>query len=89
MPTKGREHRSRPCSLSARDRPASREAHTRLFINGTYAGVYTIVEAVDKDFLKRTLGENDGYLYKYDYPGEAKPYYFEDRGSNPASRSLT
>ena len=64
---------------------ASREAHTKVYINGTYAGIFTIVESIDKDFLKRNLGEDDGYLYKYDYPGEAKPYYFEDRGSDPAS----
>jgi spore coat protein H len=62
---------------------ASREAHTKLFINGQYAGIYTIVESIDKSFLTRTLGENDGYLYKYDYPGEAQPYYFQDRGSDP------
>jgi spore coat protein H len=61
---------------------ASREAHTKLFINSDYAGVYTIVESVDKDFLKRTLNENDGYLYEYHYPVE--PYFFDDLGSDPA-----
>ena len=60
--------------------PASREAHTRLYVNNRYVGVYTIVESVDKSFLKRTFNEDTGYLYKYDYPGYA--YYFEDRGSN-------
>ena len=64
---------------------ASREAHTKLYVNGTYAGIFTIVESIDKDFLKRNLGEDDGYLYKYDYPNDAKPFYFEDRGSDPAS----
>ena len=65
--------------------PASREAHVRLLINNAYAGVYTIVESVDKHFLKRTFGEDGGYLYKYDYPPDSAPYYFEDRGSNPES----
>ena len=65
--------------------PASREAHTKVFVNGDYAGLYTIVEAVDKDFLKRVYGEDAGYLYKYDYPVDGKPYFFEDRGSNPAT----
>jgi spore coat protein CotH len=66
-------------------RPAPREAHTKLYINDSYAGLFTIVESVDKSFLKRTLGEDEGYLYKYDYPADANPYYFEDRGSNPAT----
>jgi spore coat protein H len=65
--------------------PASREAHTKLYVNNAYVGVYTIVESVDKDFLKRNLGEDGGYLYKYDYPSEAQRYYFEDWGSNPAA----
>ena len=35
------------------------------YINNVYHGVYTIVEAVDTDFLARTLGENAGYLFSY------------------------
>lgn len=64
---------------------ASREAHTKLYVNNVYVGVYTIVESVDKDFLKRNVGEDGGYLYKYDYPTEAQRYYFEDWGSNPSA----
>ena len=63
--------------------PASREAHTKLFVNNQYAGLYTIVESVDKTFLQETFDESDGYLYKYNYPGDAQPYYFEDRGPDP------
>src|SRR6476660_2464113 len=59
-------------------RPASREAHTKLYINDRYEGLYTIVESVDKSFLKRTFNEDEGYLYKYDYPTDAQPYFFED-----------
>ena len=47
--------------------PAPREAHTRLFLNDQYAGVYTMVEDVDPIFLQRNLGESDGYLYGYEY----------------------
>ena len=64
---------------------APREAHTKLFVNNDYVGLYTIVESIDKSFLTRNLNENDGYLYKYDYPSDAQPYRFEDKGSNPAS----
>jgi spore coat protein CotH len=66
--------------------PAPREAHARLFVNGTFAGLYAIVEAIDKGFLGRTFGqdsrggtENDGYLFEYDY---TKDYRFENLGSN-------
>ena len=44
---------------------APREAHTRLFVNNQYQGLYTIVEAIDNDFLQRNLGENTGHLYKF------------------------
>jgi CotH kinase protein len=62
--------------------PASREAHTKLFVNNAYVGLFTIVESVDKTFLKRNLNEDDGYLFKYEWNG---PYYFEDLGSKPES----
>jgi spore coat protein CotH len=64
---------------------ASREAFARLFVNDQYAGLYTIVESVDKSFLSRQFGEDGGYLFDYDYPVDAAPYYFEDRGSEPAA----
>ena len=53
--------------------PAPREIHTRLYVNGAYTGVYTIVEAVDKDMLARVFGsigddvQNDGHLYEFKY----------------------
>jgi hypothetical protein len=62
---------------------APREAHTKLYINEQYAGLYTIVESIDKPFLKLSLGQDNGYLYKYDYPVNGSPYYFEDRGTDP------
>lgn len=67
--------------------PAPREAHTRLFINGEYAGLYAIVESIDKAFLARIFGEvngnvqNDGYLYEYDF---TRPWRFEYLGSDLA-----
>jgi spore coat protein CotH len=64
--------------------PASREAHARLFVNNNYAGLYTIVESVDKDFLSRHYQENDGFLYEYDYDATDEPYYFTYKGSDPA-----
>ncbi len=61
---------------------APREAHTRLFVNNVYAGLYTIVEEVDKKFLSKNFGENDGFLLSYDYKGDDQPYYLEDRGGS-------
>jgi spore coat protein CotH len=61
--------------------PAPRVAHARLMINGQYAGLYAIVEPVDKVFLKRNFKEDGGYLYEYDW---SKEYRFEYLGSNPA-----
>lgn len=64
--------------------PAPREAHTKLYVNDVYAGLFTIVESIDKEFLKRSFGEDSGYLYKYDYPIDGTPYYLTDKGSDPS-----
>ena len=53
--------------------PAPRETHARLFINGEYAGLYGLVESVDKTMMGRVFGtigdnvQNDGYLFEYNY----------------------
>ena len=49
--------------------PAPREAFCRLFINNVDHGLYGIVEAIEPEFLQRTLNEDTGYLYEYHYPG--------------------
>jgi hypothetical protein len=62
--------------------PASREAHTALYVNDEYAGLYSIVESVDKAFLRRNLSEDEGYLFNYQYQ---EPYYLEYRGANTSA----
>jgi hypothetical protein len=64
--------------------PASREAHAKLYVNGGYAGLYTVVEAVDKNFLARHFGQDNGYLYGYDWPLDGSSYYFDYKGPDPA-----
>jgi CotH kinase protein len=64
--------------------PASREAHARLYVNEEYVGLYTIVERLDAAFLRRTFDDSEGYLFSYDYPADAAPYYFEYRGEAPS-----
>jgi len=64
-----------------------REAHARLFINNAYVGLFTIVESLDKTFLKKNLNEDEGHLYEFHfdnasvsvfdfgYPGPAPSLY--------------
>jgi spore coat protein CotH len=64
--------------------PASREAHTRLYVNNEYVGLYVIVEAVDKRLLARVFGiieedtQNDGYLYEFNWIDEWRMGYLGD-----------
>jgi spore coat protein CotH len=66
--------------------PAPRETHTRLFVNGEYAGLYALVESVDKTMMGRVFGsigdnvQNDGYLFEYNYV-LGSPWRFEYEGS--------
>jgi spore coat protein CotH len=64
--------------------PAPRVAHTKLYINNTYQGLYSIVESIDKSFLSRNFDENDGYLYKYDRLPTDAPYYLDYLGPTPS-----
>jgi hypothetical protein len=58
---------------------ASREAHARLFVNGTYVGLYAMVEVVDKHFLRRVENlDADGYLFEYKW---RDAWWFTPRGS--------
>ena len=56
--------------------PAPREAHARLYVNNEYAGLYAIVESVDKSLLARIFGvveedtQNDGYLFEFNWINE-------------------
>jgi hypothetical protein len=65
--------------------PAPREAHARLYVNNEYAGLYVIVESVDKDLLARVFGtidddtQNDGYLYEFNWEDE---WHFGHLGDN-------
>jgi spore coat protein CotH len=63
--------------------PAPREAHVRLFVNGSFAGVYVLIESIDRTFIERVFGaaeaeiEGGGHLFEYRW---VRPYYFEDLG---------
>lgn len=65
--------------------PAPREAHVAVYVNNAYAGLYAVVESIDKDFLRRVFGanatgtENDGHLFEYEY---STAWYFNYIGDN-------
>ena len=51
---------------------AERQAHARLFFNNRYAGLYTIVESVDKVFLKKNFGEDTSNLYEFAFDNSVR-----------------
>lgn len=59
---------------------APRTAHARLYVNGEYSGLYSIVESVDKGFLKRNYDEDTGYLYDYEWTLD---FRFQFLGDDP------
>ncbi len=63
-------------------RPTARLAHARLYINENYAGLYTMVEPVDKAFLRRVYNNDKGDLFDY---GWAFEYRFENLGPDPGA----
>jgi hypothetical protein len=58
--------------------PAPRANHMRVFINGTYYGLYINVEHVDENFVLSRFGNNGGNLYKCLWPAD-----LTYRGSDP------
>jgi spore coat protein CotH len=55
------------------------ESFCRLYINNEYAGVYALVENIDKAFLQRTGGVDTAYLHEYHW---LTPYYLADLGDD-------
>ncbi len=62
--------------------PAPLESLCRLYVNNEYAGVYALVENIDREFLERALGERGGYLHEYHW---VAPYYLQDLGDDLAA----
>jgi spore coat protein CotH len=63
--------------------PAPREAHARVYLGEAreFGGLYTIVEDIDRAFLKRTFGEDEGHLFEYE---RVDDYHFGELGDDPA-----
>lgn len=60
------------------DIPAPRANHVRVYINGSYFGLYINVEHVDEEFVESRFGNKDGNLYKCLWPAD-----LAYRGSDP------
>ena len=56
---------------------APREAYVRLYVNDEYAGLYSMVEAIDSQFLMRNFGEESGTLHEYHWM--EPPFHFESQ----------
>jgi spore coat protein CotH len=56
--------------------PAPREAHAVVYVRGEYAGLYSVVEPIDKNMIARVFGnesdgrQDDGYLYEFNKADE-------------------
>jgi spore coat protein CotH len=65
---------------------APREAFARLFVNEEYVGVYTIVESIDKAFVKKRFDLDDPFIFEYRFDlDRPTPYAFEYLGRDSAS----
>ncbi|CAN5852912.1 hypothetical protein BH11BAC7_BH11BAC7_23360 [soil metagenome] len=60
--------------MNAHNVTAPRCNYARVYLNGTYWGLYTIVEEINSKFLKQHYPDNDGNLFKGDPSGDLKYY---------------
>jgi spore coat protein CotH len=58
--------------------PASRAAHTSVYINGDYYGLYISVEQIDDEFLQKNFNDDSDNLWKCLYGADLKY-----KGPNP------
>lgn len=62
--------------------PYERTVHVRVYVNGSYAGLFLLVEPIDDRFLTTRFGESEGYLYEFVQLGDG--YHLEYLGDDPA-----
>ncbi|MDQ3112396.1 MAG: CotH kinase family protein [Bacteroidota bacterium] len=60
--------------MNAHNVTAPRCNFARVYLNGVYWGLYTIVEEIDSKFLKQHYPDDDGNLFKGDPSGDLKWY---------------
>lgn len=72
--------------------PERRAAFANLYINGEYRGIYTNIEEIDKIWLERAYGNDEGNLYKCTWPADLaylgeNEWTYKDIMNNPTSRA--
>lgn len=72
--------------------PERRAAFVRLYVNNEYRGVYTNIEEIDKQWLDRTYGDDEGNLYKCTWPASlaylgTDPAPYQAVLNNPETRA--
>jgi hypothetical protein len=61
----------------------------RVHVNGRLLGVYTCLEQIDKSFLRRHIGEDEGFLYKLDWrSGEVRHRLTREGEPDPYDAAL-
>src|SRR5687767_1184091 len=67
--------------------PAARVTHARVQLNGRDLGLYVVIEAMDKNFLKQHFGSGKGNLYEA-YLGDVDGRMEQDNGDDLSQRDL-
>lgn len=72
--------------------PNRRGAFVKLYLNDEYRGLYTNLEEIDKAWLERVYGDDEGNLYKCTWPADlaylgTDPAPYKAILNNPASRA--
>lgn len=71
--------------------PAPQASFVRVRVNGEDLGVYTRVETIDKAFLRRVFGNDNGVLYEGyagDFLGDRSSQIVEKRGARDQDRGV-
>jgi hypothetical protein len=67
--------------------PAARVTHARMRLNGRDLGLYVVIEAMNKDFLKRQFGSGKGNLYEA-YLQDVNGQLEQDNGEDQSGADL-
>ncbi|HMJ65002.1 MAG TPA: CotH kinase family protein, partial [Candidatus Binatia bacterium] len=67
--------------------PAARVAHARVYLNDRYLGLYTLVEGLNKPFLRRNFSDTKGNLYE-GHTKDVNEMLDQDNGENTSQLDL-
>jgi spore coat protein H len=67
--------------------PAARVAHSRVYLNDRYLGLYTLVEGLNKPFLRRHFADAKGNLYE-GHTKDVSEWLDQDNGESTSQADL-